>query len=60
MALPNDPVMLACVINTKLRDDFSSFEELCGDLDEDRAVLEAKLDEAGFFYDEQLNRFVKR
>ena len=31
--LPNDPIMLMSVVNTKLRDIYPSLERLCDDLD---------------------------
>ena len=32
MELPNDPMMLFSFINTKLRDNYSSLDELCDDM----------------------------
>lgn len=32
MELPKDPMMLFSVINMKLRDNYSSLDELCDDL----------------------------
>lgn len=56
--LPSDPMMLFSVINTKLRDQYSSFEELCEDLDADKAEIIAKLSTVGFIYNKELNKFV--
>lgn len=58
--LPRDPEILLSMINTKLRDSYSSFEELCGETDEDKDELEAILDRAGYKYDAALNRFVAK
>ncbi len=55
--LPNDPVMLMSVINTKLRDRYNSFEELCDDMDVSQQELTDKLAAAGFKYDPALNQF---
>ena len=55
--LPNDPMILLSVVNTKLRDEYASLEALCEDLDEDREAIEKALAAAGFAYDEGQNRF---
>lgn len=57
MQLPQDPMMLLSVVNTKLRDCYNSLDELCEDLGTERTALERKLREAGFEYDGQQNRF---
>lgn len=56
--LPNDPVMLLSVVNTKLRDYYKSLDVLCEDMDVSRAVLEEKLDMIDYSYDEKKNQFV--
>ena len=55
--LPKDAMILLSVVNTKLRDEYDSLDALCEDLDEDRAVLEARLAAVGFVYDEGKNQF---
>ena len=57
MNLPNDPFMLLSVINMKLRDNYSSLDELCEDMDVSRAEIEEKLKSAGFEYDESSRSF---
>lgn len=57
MDLPADPMMLFSVVNTKLRDDFSSLDELCGALGVCREELEKKLGAAGFEYNAAQNKF---
>ncbi len=57
MNLPNDPIMLMSVLNTKLRDEYSSLEELCKSLGLDKNALEEKLRAAGFVYRPELNQF---
>lgn len=55
--LPKDPIMLLSVINMKLRDFYPSLDDLCNDLDIDKAELEAKLASAGFEYMPENNSF---
>ena len=50
-------MMLLSVINMKLRDQYSSLDALCDDMDVERAALEANLADIGYAYDETLNRF---
>ncbi len=56
--LPKDPFILFSVVNTKLRDYYSSLDLLCEDLGESREEIEKTLAAAGFTYDEKMNRFV--
>ena len=55
---PKDPVMLMSFLNTKLRDQYSSLEELCQDLEADQAELEKKLELIDYRYDAGKNQFV--
>lgn len=55
--LPNDPVLLVGYINLKLRDSYSSLDDLCDDLDVDKEFIIAKLAEGGFKYNEETNQF---
>lgn len=57
MDLPKDPFMLMSLINMKLRDNYSSLDELCEDMDIDRKMLEQQLAEAGFEYSPEHNKF---
>lgn len=57
MDLPRDPFMLLSYINTKLRDDYSSLDELCAALGIERASLEETLKAAGFDYMPEINQF---
>ena len=57
MNLPQDPMMLFSVINMKLRDQYSSLDELCEDMDVNRKELEDKLAVFGFEYSEENNKF---
>ena len=58
MDLPKDPMMLFSVVNTKLRDYYSSLEVMCEDMDISREELEKTLEAAGFEYNKELNKFV--
>lgn len=49
--------MLMSWVNMKLRDQYSSFDLLCDDLDLDRAEVEKRLNDAGFEYLPQANQF---
>lgn len=55
--LPQDPFMLFSYVNTQLRDVYSSLDEFCKATDVDRNWLEKKLNDAGFEYSEELNKF---
>lgn len=57
MSLPNDPIMLYSTVNMKLRDSYSSLDELCDDLGVSRREIEEKLRQAGFEYNEDINQF---
>ena len=56
--LPNDPVILLGVVNTKLRDFYPTLEALCDDLNIRPEDLKAKLASIGYVYDPALNKFV--
>ncbi len=56
--MPKDPVILLSYINTELRDNYSSLDELCASLGEDRAEIEAALKKLDYEYDADLNKFV--
>jgi hypothetical protein len=55
--LPQDPVILMSVLNTKLRDRYDSLEALCDDLELNRDELTGRLHEAGIDYDPERNQF---
>lgn len=56
--LPNDPVMLLSVVNTRLRDVYHTLAELCEDMDVEREDIADKLKEIGYSYDEERGQFV--
>jgi hypothetical protein len=43
MQIPTDPYILLSYINTKLRDEYNSIDELCTDLDINRSNIEKVL-----------------
>ena len=55
--LPNDPAILLSVVNTKLRDQYSSLAALCDDLDVSEDEIKNKLAGIGYNYDAAQNRF---
>ena len=57
MSLPNDPVILLSYINTKLRDEFPSLEELCKTLGVPESDISDKLHSIGYEYDPERNCF---
>lgn len=57
MNLPNDPIMLLSVINTKLRDKYSCLDSLCEDIGIDKNELIDKLKTIDYEYIAQINQF---
>ena len=55
--IPHDPIILLSWLNTKLRDDYSSLDELCNAMNLERQQLEEKMSTAGFIYDSAVNQF---
>ena len=55
--LPKDPVLLLSVVNTKLRDEYGSLDELCAALNEERTAIERTLAQLDYQYDPQQNQF---
>ena len=45
--LPQDILILPSYLNTLLRDRYASLDELCDDLDEDKALVTARMAAAG-------------
>lgn len=58
MNLPKDPMLLLSVVNTKLRDQYTSLAALCEDMQADREKMETKLQNIDYTYDENTNQFV--
>lgn len=58
MSMPKDPVMLLSFINTQLRDNFSSLDELAAAYMVDKESLMQSLANIDYHYNEEQNRFV--
>ena len=56
--IPKDPIMLLSYMNTQLRDNYSSLDDLCASLDVDKQEIVEKLAKVNYVYDETLNKFV--
>lgn len=56
--LPRDPVMLLSVVNTKLRDYYSTLDVLCEDMQVDKQELIGKLEMIDYTYDAGSYQFV--
>ncbi|HAV91470.1 MAG TPA: DUF4250 domain-containing protein [Eubacterium sp.] len=56
--LPSDPMILVSVVNTKLRDTYSSIDSLCDDLDVDKEELIGKLNKVNYKYNAEKNQFI--
>ena len=57
--LPQDPIILLSYVNTQLRDRDASLAAFCDRENADEADLRARLQEVGYIYDAQANRFVR-
>ena len=58
MDMPSNPYILLSVINTKLRDDYSSLKTLCEEEDLSEEEIISLLKSIDYTYDEKLNKFV--
>lgn len=58
MSLPKDPVMLLSVVNTKLRDYYSSLEEFAAAEGVTVDEIESKLKMINYEYAKERNQFV--
>ena len=56
--LPSDPMLCLSVVNTKLRDQYQSLDELCEDLGIEQTLLTEKLAQIDYEYDRIRNQFV--
>lgn len=55
--LPKDPMLLCSVVNTRLRDEYASLEELCASEDVELQTLCDTLQGIGMVYDPAQNQF---
>lgn len=58
MNIPGDPAILLSYINTMLRDEYNSLEELCKSLCVSQEQIESKLSSIGYKYSQKQNRFI--
>lgn len=56
--LPNDPILLLSVVNTKLRDFYNDLDTLCQEMSVDKSKLIDKLADIDYQYDAKINQFV--
>ena len=55
--IPRDPVICVSFINAQLRDFYPDLDELCHAFSADRKELEERLNQADYFYIQELNQF---
>lgn len=60
MPLPNDPIMLLSVINTKLRDYYPNLLDLSKSLDVNIEEIEEKISKIGYKYSPERNQFIPK
>ena len=60
MNLPENPYILVSVLNTKLRDEYSSLEKLCDDYDVSMENIILQMTFIGYYYNEEQNQFIMR
>ncbi len=56
--LPNDPVLMLGVVNTKLRDYYSNLDILCEEMQVEKEKIVEKLKGIDYEYDESRNQFI--
>lgn len=52
-----DPIILLSMVNMKLRDQYSSLDLLCSDLELNKDDIVIRLEEVGYSYVEKENQF---
>lgn len=52
-----DPIILLSMVNMKLRDQYSSLDLLCSDLELNKDDIVSRLEEVGYSYVETENQF---
>ena len=56
--LPKDPMMLLSFVNTRLRDEGLTLEELASQFGVNEEDIKSKLDNIGFSYNNDLRKFI--
>lgn len=52
-----DPNILVSIVNMKLRDNYSSLDILCDDMDLSKEALKERLKKADYTYNKESNQF---
>jgi len=55
--LPKDPIILLSVVNTALRDEYSSLDAMCKDKGFSREEIISELNKINYHYNEEQNQF---
>ena len=58
MPIPTDPAILLSYINTQLRDNYPSLDELSKSLSVDENEIKSMLSSIGYEYNAELNKFI--
>ncbi|NLK74835.1 MAG: DUF4250 domain-containing protein [Clostridiales bacterium] len=58
MTIPKDPIILLSYINTKLRNEFTSLEDLCKSLSIDPEEVNTTMSKINYSYDAKSNQFI--
>ena len=58
MNMPKDPVMLLSFVNTQLRDNYASLDELAAAYMVDASEIREKLAAINYVYQEEQNKFI--
>ena len=56
--IPKDPMILLSFVNLKLRDFYSSLDDMCQAMNLDKSELEKKLGNIDYTYDKGCHQFV--
>lgn len=56
--LPQDPMLLLSVVNTKLRDYYENIDAFCEDMSIEKDELTRRLATIDYEYDPKINQFV--
>lgn len=55
--MPKDPVILLSYVNLKLRDYYSSLDDMCENMNVNKGEIEEKLRGIDYYYDSAQNQF---
>lgn len=58
MQIPNDSAILLSFVNTKLRDNYDTLDELCDDLQVTKEKIVNKCGAIGYIYSRERNQFI--